>query len=139
LAKFDLSPAAIIGQLKEVIGLEAAAVAALENAITPTWADAVQLILETSGKVIVTGMGKSGIIAQKIAATMSSTGTVAIFLHPAEGMHGDLGVVANGDIVIALSKSGESEELNQDHFHHGRSAIEARAGLRRSPAHADSS
>ncbi|MFL6426956.1 MAG: SIS domain-containing protein, partial [Acidobacteriaceae bacterium] len=66
---------------------------------------------ETRGRVVVTGMGKSGIIAQKIAATLSSTGTPALFLHPAEALHGDLGMLAKGDLVIALSASGETEEI----------------------------
>ncbi len=69
------------------------------------------LLQACAGHVIVTGMGKSGIIARKIAATMSSTGTAATFLHPAEALHGDLGIVQSGDVVIALSSSGETEEL----------------------------
>ncbi|NTW49867.1 MAG: KpsF/GutQ family sugar-phosphate isomerase [Chlorobiales bacterium] len=74
--------------------------------------DAVKLILSAPGKVIITGMGKSGIIAQKIAATMTSTGTPAVFMHPSDAAHGDLGVVRSGDVVIGLSKSGMTEELN---------------------------
>ena len=112
MAKIDLSDSAITSLVKEVISLEAGAVLALQGAVNTTWVEAVRLILGCAGKVILTGMGKSGLIGQKIASTMSSTGTVAIFLHPAEGMHGDLGVVAAGDVVIALSKSGESDELN---------------------------
>jgi len=72
---------------------------------------AVELLFQCSARVVVTGMGKSGIIAQKIAATLSSTGTPSLFMHPAEALHGDLGMVASGDIVIALSSSGETEEL----------------------------
>lgn len=75
---------------------------------------AVEMVLritETRGRVVVTGMGKSGIIAQKIAATLSSTGTPALFLHPAEAVHGDLGVLTSGDVVLALSASGETEEI----------------------------
>ena len=75
---------------------------------------AVDLIVrcgEGHGRVVVTGMGKSGIIAQKIAATLSSTGSPALFLHPAEAVHGDLGVLMPGDVVIALSASGETEEI----------------------------
>ena len=64
------------------------------------------------GKVVVTGMGKSGLIGHKVAATFAATGTPAIYLHPADGMHGDLGVVQRGDIVLAIGKSGESDELN---------------------------
>jgi arabinose-5-phosphate isomerase len=72
---------------------------------------AVDLLYQCSARVVVTGMGKSGIIAQKIAATLSSTGTPSLFMHPAEALHGDLGMVASGDVVIALSSSGETEEL----------------------------
>lgn len=86
----------------------------LENSMAPAFDRAVACILqcaETRGRVVVTGMGKSGIIAQKIAATLSSTGTPALFLHPAEALHGDLGMLAKGDVVIALSASGETEEI----------------------------
>ena len=74
---------------------------------------AVDLIMDCRGRVVVTGMGKSGHIGNKIAATLASTGTPALFLHPAEGIHGDLGMVTKGDIVIALSNSGETEELSR--------------------------
>jgi arabinose-5-phosphate isomerase len=97
---------------------EAAALTALaarlEGSMAPAFARAVDLIVncgEKNGRVIVTGMGKSGIIAQKIAATLSSTGSPALFLHPAEAVHGDLGVLMPGDVVIALSASGETEEI----------------------------
>ncbi|MHB8301604.1 MAG: KpsF/GutQ family sugar-phosphate isomerase [Acidobacteriaceae bacterium] len=86
----------------------------LEGAMATDFARAVDLILacgESRGRVVVTGMGKSGIIAQKIAATLSSTGSPALFLHPAEAHHGDLGMLAKGDVVIALSASGETEEI----------------------------
>lgn len=72
---------------------------------------AVQAILEAEGKIVVTGVGKSGVIAQKIAQTMTSTGTVALFLHPSDALHGSLGVVSQGDVLIALSNSGETDEL----------------------------
>lgn len=72
---------------------------------------AIELIIKCGGKVIVTGVGKSGIIAQKIAQTMTSTGTIAVFVHPSDAMHGSLGVISSGDIIIALSNSGETEEL----------------------------
>lgn len=88
--------------------------ARLEGAMAAPFAEAVELVLrcgETRGRVVVTGMGKSGIIAQKIAATLSSTGTPALFLHPAEALHGDLGMLARGDVVVALSASGETEEI----------------------------
>lgn len=86
----------------------------LEGQMAAPFAGAVELILrcgEGHGRVVVTGMGKSGIIAQKIAATLSSTGSPALFLHPAEAVHGDLGVLMPGDVVIALSSSGETEEI----------------------------
>jgi arabinose-5-phosphate isomerase len=88
--------------------------ARLEGAMAKPFAAAVDLVLrcgETRGRVVVTGMGKSGIIAQKIAATLSSTGTPALFLHPAEALHGDLGMLIKGDLVLALSASGETEEI----------------------------
>jgi arabinose-5-phosphate isomerase len=86
----------------------------LEGPMAAPFARAVEMILtcgEQNGRVVVTGMGKSGIIAQKIAATLSSTGSPALFLHPAEAVHGDLGVLMAGDVVIALSSSGETEEI----------------------------
>jgi arabinose-5-phosphate isomerase len=86
----------------------------LEGPMADAFAQAVDLILhcgETRGRVIVTGMGKSGIISQKIAATLSSTGTPSLFLHPAEALHGDLGMLMEGDVVVALSASGETEEI----------------------------
>jgi arabinose-5-phosphate isomerase len=86
----------------------------LEGPMAADFERAVELILQcgqTRGRVVLTGMGKSGIIAQKIAATLSSTGTPALFLHPAEAVHGDLGMVARGDVVMALSASGETEEI----------------------------
>ncbi|HVN92948.1 MAG TPA: KpsF/GutQ family sugar-phosphate isomerase [Terracidiphilus sp.] len=102
----------------ELIRTEAAALAALaerlDGPMAAPFARAVDMILECgklNGRVVVTGMGKSGIIAQKIAATLSSTGSPALFLHPAEAVHGDLGVLMPGDVVIALSASGETEEI----------------------------
>ncbi len=102
----------------EFVRIEAAALDALarrlEDGMRQPFDRAVALLLacsESRGRVVVTGMGKSGIIAQKIAATLSSTGTPAIFLHPAEALHGDIGMLAKGDAVLALSASGETEEL----------------------------
>ena len=102
----------------ELVRTEASALLALadrlENAMAEPFERAVALVLdcgETRGRVVVTGMGKSGLIAQKIAATLSSTGTPALFLHPAEAVHGDIGMLAPGDVVLALSASGETEEL----------------------------
>ena len=111
-----LQPAALTPA--ELVRTEAAALLALarrlEGAMAPDFDRAVELILrcgESNGRVVVTGMGKSGIVAQKIAATLSSTGSPALFLHPAEAVHGDLGVLLRGDVVIALSASGETEEI----------------------------
>jgi arabinose-5-phosphate isomerase len=105
------TPASLVRTQAE--GLLALA-ARLESTMAAPFAEAVELVLrcgESRGRVVVTGMGKSGIIAQKIAATLSSTGTPALFLHPAEALHGDLGMLAKGDVVIALSASGETEEI----------------------------
>jgi arabinose-5-phosphate isomerase len=96
-----------------VIRREAAAVAALADRLDHRFDAAVETLLRASGRVIVTGMGKSGLIGQKIAATLSSTGTPASFLHPVEAAHGDLGVVGSGDVVLAISKSGASEEIGE--------------------------
>lgn len=96
----------------EILRLEAAAI---ENVAASIKRDAVEnaveLLLKCAGKAVVTGVGKSGVIAQKIAQTMTSTGTPAIFVHPSDAMHGGLGILANGDVVLALSNSGETEEL----------------------------
>ena len=80
-------------------------------ALSDSFADSVELIMECKGRVVVTGMGKSGLIGKKIAATLASTGTPAFFLHPAEGVHGDLGMLVRGDVVIAISNSGETDEI----------------------------
>ena len=101
----------MIEAARRVLQIEADAVLALQARIDTTFTRAVELILACEGRVVVTGMGKSGLICQKIAATMSSTGTPTLFLHPAEGIHGDLGMMAKGDVVIAISNSGETEEL----------------------------
>jgi len=100
-----------IAKGKEVIRIEAEAVRALEDRVDERFQRAVELLLACKGRVIVTGMGKSGIIAKKIASTLNSTGTAALFLHPAEGVHGDLGAVLKEDLVICLSKSGNTEEI----------------------------
>jgi len=109
--KTSLQPAALVRT--EAAALEALAVR-LEGPMAEPFERAVELIVrcgEGRGRVVVTGMGKSGIIAQKIAATLSSTGSPALFLHPAEAVHGDLGVLMTGDVVVALSASGETEEI----------------------------
>jgi len=100
---------------ENVVRIEAEALRALADRIAGPMAEkferAVELLHACGGRVVVTGMGKSGIVGRKIAATLSSTGTPALFLHPAEAIHGDLGMVVRGDVVIALSASGETEEL----------------------------
>jgi arabinose-5-phosphate isomerase len=96
---------------REVINIEAAAVQALAQRVDDNFLRALNIILSCEGRVIVSGMGKSGHIARKIAATMSSTGTPAYFVHPAEASHGDLGMITSLDVFIALSYSGESDEL----------------------------
>src|SRR5512147_133644 len=102
-----------IEQAKKVLQIEAEAVAALIERIDASFEHAVEMILLCEGRVVVTGMGKSGLIGKKISATLASTGTPALFLHPAEGIHGDLGMVTRGDTVIALSNSGETEEISR--------------------------
>lgn len=95
----------------ETIKLEAAAVARLAERIDDEFVAAVEAILATRGRVIVTGMGKSGHVGCKIAASLASTGTPSFFLHPAEAFHGDLGMVTENDIIIAISNSGETNEI----------------------------
>ena len=96
---------------RRVIGREADALRLLSDALDDGFADAVETILTAPGRVIVSGMGKSGHVARKIAATFASTGTPAQFVHPAEASHGDLGMIARGDVVLVLSNSGETPEL----------------------------
>jgi arabinose-5-phosphate isomerase len=96
---------------RRVLEIESRAIAALAERLDGAFERAVTLLLECGGRVVVTGMGKSGIIAQKIAATLSSTGTPSFFMHPAEALHGDLGMLVRGDVVLALSNSGETEEI----------------------------
>ena len=96
---------------RKVLETEAAAILALVNRLDGKFDCAIQLLRQCKGRVVLTGMGKSGIICQKIAATLNSTGTAALFLHPAEAIHGDLGVIQSDDVVVALSYSGETDEL----------------------------
>ena len=97
---------------RSILLQEAEAIRLMSERLDENFSKAVELMYACAGKIIISGMGKSGVIGQKIAATLSSTGTTAIFLHPAEAAHGDLGVVSEGDTVICLSKSGMTEELN---------------------------
>ncbi|MBI5420280.1 MAG: KpsF/GutQ family sugar-phosphate isomerase [Deltaproteobacteria bacterium] len=99
------------GRAARVLAVEAEGIAGLREKLDENFTRAVEMLLHAPGKVIVTGMGKSGLIGRKIAATLASTGTPAFFLHPAEGIHGDIGMVNKGDVVIALSNSGETLEV----------------------------
>ena len=103
--------ARILGLAERVLRLEAESVLALCPRLDDRFVDAVTTLHDCRGRVIVTGIGKSGLIGRKIAATLASTGTPAYFLHPAEGVHGDLGMVAREDVVLALSNSGETDEV----------------------------
>lgn len=96
---------------RRVLRAEAGVLLTLADRVGPEFASAVEVLGECHGKVVLTGMGKSGLVCRKIAATLSSTGTPAFFLHPAEGVHGDLGILARGDVVVCLSRSGETREV----------------------------
>jgi arabinose-5-phosphate isomerase len=98
---------------RRVLTIEARAVQTLVDRLDAQFGRAVELLLACKGKVVVSGMGKSGLVGQKIAATMASTGTPAFFLHPAEGIHGDLGMLGRSDVLIAISNSGETQEILQ--------------------------
>lgn len=105
-------PLPILDQAREVLQIEAEGILGLLPKLSETFIKAVELVYSAKGRVIITGIGKSGIIGRKIAATLSSTGTPALFLHPVEAMHGDLGMVGKHDVVIAISNSGGTSELN---------------------------
>ena len=105
-------PAQAVALARKTFEIEAAAVLGMGERIGPEFADAVQAILRCSGRVVVMGMGKSGHIGRKIAATLASTGTPAMFVHPGEASHGDLGRITPADVVLAISNSGESAELS---------------------------
>lgn len=100
-----------IEQAKRVLKIESEAILNLIPRLDQKFSEAVKVLLDCRGRVVLTGMGKSGFVANKIAATLASTGTPALFLHPAEGIHGDLGMVVRGDVVIAISNSGETNEI----------------------------
>jgi arabinose-5-phosphate isomerase len=109
--KIDLSIEQILIKAKEVINIEASAVEDLAERIDEEFVRAVKVIADSKGRVVLTGMGKSGLIARKIVATFNSTGTAAIYLHPTDALHGDLGMVRSEDVVILISKSGDTEEI----------------------------
>src|ERR1039458_10075331 len=100
---------------KQVLAIEAEAIQGLAARLGANFLDAVALLLNCKGRVVVSGIGKSGHIAPTTASTMASTGTPAYFVHPAEASHGDIGMIARGDVLIALSNSGESEEIGRAH------------------------
>ena len=105
------SKKSILALAKETIALESLAISQLANFIDDTFAEAVDLIFNSKGRVIITGIGKSAIIANKIVATLNSTGTPSVFMHAADAIHGDLGLILPHDIVICISKSGNTPEI----------------------------
>ncbi len=109
--RMDMGDDRILSRAREVLRIESASVAALEERLGEEFVAAVRLIFHLTGRLVVTGMGKSGVVARKLASTFSSTGTPAVFLHAAEGIHGDLGMLVAGDALLMISKSGESDEV----------------------------
>jgi arabinose-5-phosphate isomerase len=103
----------LVAQAKHVLAIERDAIDALIDRVDEKFELAIEYIMNCKGRVIVTGIGKSGIVAKKIAATLTSTGTSAIFMHPAEGVHGDLGMVLKDDVIICISKSGNTNEITR--------------------------
>jgi arabinose-5-phosphate isomerase len=107
----DAKEHAALTEAKRVLEVEAAAILGLIEHLDGSFVEAIELINASSGRVVTMGLGKSGIICKKISATLASTGTPSFFLHPAEAIHGDLGMIVRGDVVLAISNSGETEEL----------------------------
>jgi arabinose-5-phosphate isomerase len=107
----SFDPARALALAQETLSIEAQAVTAVAQRLDASFAQAIELVLGIPGRVVVMGMGKSGHIGRKIAATLASTGTPAMFVHPAEASHGDLGMITSADVVLGISNSGESEEL----------------------------
>jgi arabinose-5-phosphate isomerase len=112
-SRSDRPDSGSLAEGRRVLRIEARAVQTLVDRLDAHFAKAVDLLLRCKGKVVVSGMGKSGLVGQKIAATMASTGTPAFFLHPADGIHGDLGMLGRADVLIAISNSGETQEILQ--------------------------
>lgn len=131
MTKFNIN----LDRARETLRLEGQAILHLSEQIGSSFEQAVQAIFECKGKVVLTGMGKAGIIAKKISGTLASTGTPSIYLHPGEALHGDLGRVSRGDVVIALSHSGKTDELIRllDHIKGRDAAIVAITSLDDSP------
>src|SRR5919206_981832 len=124
--------ASVLAFGRAILHDEARALDALADSLAEAFEKAVQLVLDCRGKLIVSGLGKSGHVGRKIAATFASTGTTATFLHLAEAIHGDLGMAAKGDVAILISQSGETAELEPviDHFEHAAIPIVAITGNR---------
>ncbi len=112
ISRQALVPARVLQLAQDTFDIEAAAVLGLKRRVGPSFVEAVQAILAVRGRVVVTGMGKSGHVGRKIAATLASTGTPAMFVHPAEASHGDLGMIKPVDLVLAISNGGESDEIS---------------------------
>src|ERR1039457_6347360 len=110
----NLTKEEIIEKGKNVVRIESQAISDLIVTIGDEFAKAIQTILKCRGRVVLTGMGKSGLVARKIVATLNSTGTAAIFLHPTDALHGDLGMVRKEDVAILISKSGNTEEIRSE-------------------------
>src|SRR3954469_2210586 len=111
LSALALDRTSDVGVAQAVLAAEAAGLRALSAGLDDSFRQAVERLAACSGRVVVSGMGKSGHVGRKIAATFASTGTPAIFVHPAEASHGDLGMISADDVILALSKSGEAKEL----------------------------
>ncbi|WP_456433795.1 KpsF/GutQ family sugar-phosphate isomerase [Thermosulfuriphilus sp.] len=107
-----MSPEEILKKAREVLAIEIEGLATVREKLGEEFVRAVEMLSRTRGRVVVTGIGKSGLIGRKIVATLASLGTPALFLHPAEALHGDLGMVVPGDIILAISNSGKTEEIN---------------------------
>ena len=107
----SITDSEILGFAKEVLEIEEGSISAIKNRLDSSFVDAVFLILNTPGNVIFSGVGKSGHIARKLAATFASTGTPSYFVHPTEAAHGDLGMIRKEDLFVGISYSGESDEL----------------------------
>ncbi len=108
----DLNRLNLVAEAQKVLELEAKAILDIKDTIGVDFTKAIELLFKCQGKVILTGIGKSGLIARKIASTLSSTGTASVYIHPSESAHGDLGVIGKDDVIVALSNSGETQELN---------------------------
>ena len=106
-----MDPAKTLKRAREVLNIEARGILSLIERLDESFVQAVDLLHSCEGKVVVTGLGKSGLICRKIAATLSSTGTPSLFLHAGDGVHGDLGMIMKGDVVLAVSNSGETDEI----------------------------